>query len=412
MAEEREIVIDRLGAQGDGIADTPEGLVYVPFTLPGERARADITGGRGQAIEVVGASPRRIAPICRHFGSCGGCVVQHLQLDAYLAWKRQLVIDALADRGLSPEVEPTIAVGPGTRRRLSLAARRTRNAVIVGYHAPRGEEIVAISECPIARPELARMLPLLPALLMPLATRKGVLDVTLTAADNGIDVAIAGARSELGFEERREAADAAQRLRLIRVTVAGETLYAASEPFVRIGPAKVLLPPGAFLQATTASEAAMVGLVKQGVGGGRRIADLFAGLGTFCFALAGSAEVVAVETDPALLAALERAAKATPGLRRITALRRDLYREPLARKELEGLDAVVLDPPRAGAQAQSEALARSSVPRIVAVSCNPATLARDLRTLVDGGYEIERVVPIDQFVFSAHVEVVALLRRG
>lgn len=403
-----DLVIERIGAQGDGVAAGP---VYVPFALPGERVKAEVAGERGRFVEVIDASADRVEPQCRHFGACGGCRMQHMRDEAYLAWKRQLVVDALADRGLSPRVEPAIAVGPGQRRRVTLAARRTRKTVLAGYHAEGTHDIVPVEECPVALPALAALMPRLGTLVEPLLSRKGVLDITLTAAANGIDVAISGVRSAAGQDARRAVADTAAELRLARVTADGEVLYLAAEPVVRIGPAVVALPPWAFLQATDRSEAAMRKIVREMASVARRAADLFAGVGTFTFSLAGTAEVLAVESDVALLGALERAARGAPGLRRITTKRRDLHSEPLAGKELEGLDLVVLDPPRAGARAQSDALAASRVPRIVAVSCNPATLARDLRILVDGGYEIERVVPIDQFVWSAHVEAVAVLER-
>lgn len=405
------LAIDRLGAQGDGIAETETSPVYVRGALAGETVTADVDGERGALVSVERASPQRQAPICRHFGACGGCDVQHLASGAYLAWKHELVVAALAARGITAQVEPVVAVAPGSRRRVVLAARRMRSGVLIGYHGPASHDIVPVEECPVALPAIVAAIAALPPLLSLLLSRKGEARVTLTAADNGLDADITGASPDLDAVRRMAAADAARVARLARVTVDGEPLFAEAEPFVAFGPAKVVLPPGPFLQATAVSQAAMTALVQEAVGDGRRIADLFAGLGAFTFPLARTMEVLAVEWDKRSVEAMKDAVRRTQGIRRIDVIRRDLFREPFAGKELERLDAVVLDPPRAGAKAQAETLASSKVPLLAYVSCNPATLARDLRILVDGGYRITRITPIDQFLFAAHVEVVVALER-
>jgi 23S rRNA (uracil1939-C5)-methyltransferase len=411
MTDRMTLAIDRLGAQGDGIAETETSPVYVRGALAGETVTADVDGERGALVSVERASPQRQAPICRHFGACGGCDVQHLASGAYLAWKHELVVAALAARGITAQVEPVVAVAPGSRRRVVLAARRMRSGVLIGYHGPASHDIVPVEECPVALPAIVAAIAALPPLLSLLLSRKGEARVTLTAADNGLDADITGASPDLDAVRRMAAADAARVARLARVTVDGEPLFAEAEPFVAFGPAKVVLPPGPFLQATAVSQAAMTALVQEAVGDGRRIADLFAGLGAFTFPLARTMEVLAVEWDKRSVEAMKDAVRRTQGIRRIDVIRRDLFREPFAGKELERLDAVVLDPPRAGAKAQAETLASSKVPLLAYVSCNPATLARDLRILVDGGYRITRITPIDQFLFAAHVEVVVALER-
>ncbi len=412
MGDTQAIDIARLGAQGDGIAETPSGPVYVPYALPGEQVLVEQRGDRARLVAVLSAGPDRVAPQCRHFTHCGGCALQHLERTAYLAWKRDLVATAFAARGIEAPVAHVISVGLGARRRATLSARRTGRGVVLGFYEARGQDIVDLHECPVTASAIVRALPGLKRLVEPLASRRLPVRLTVTLAANGLDVAIEDFPGELGPEARERLAQAAAACKLARLTVAGDTLYQSTVPAVRFGPANVVLPPRAFLQAAPAAEAEMVRLVSTAVGPARRIADLFCGLGTFTFPLATNAPLLSVDGDRQAVAALESAAKRTPGLKPIEAKVRDLFREPLSVKELERFEAVVFDPPRAGAAAQAAALAMSRVPAIVAVSCNPATLARDARILIDGGYTLERVTPIDQFLFSPHVEAVAVFRRG
>jgi 23S rRNA (uracil1939-C5)-methyltransferase len=411
MGDTHALDIARLGAQGDGIAETPSGPVYVPYALPGEQVLVEQRGDRARLVAVLSAGPERVAPQCRHFTHCGGCALQHLERAAYLAWKREIVVAAFAARGIEASVAHVASVGLGARRRATLSARRTGRGVVLGFFEAKGHDIVDLQECPVTASAIVRALPGLKRLVEPLVSQRLPVRLTVTLAANGLDVAIEDFPGELGPDAREKLARAAAACALARVTLAGDTLYQSTVPAVRFGPANVVLPPRAFLQAASAAEAEMVRLVGTAVGSARRVADLFCGLGTFTFPLATGAAVLAVDGDRQAIAALESAARRTPGLKPIEAKVRDLFREPLSAKELERFDAVVFDPPRAGAAAQAAALARSRVRTIVAVSCNPATLARDARILIDGGYELERVTPIDQFLYSPHVEAVAVFRR-
>ena len=408
---ELEIEIERLGAKGDGVAAGPEGPIFVPFTLPGERVRIAIRPGNDRAglIELLEASPDRIAPICPHFGVCGGCALQHLESHAYLHWKRAQVVAALKSRGLEAEVEPVRSVPLGSRRRAALVLGRGKAGLALGYRRARSHDLIDVAVCPVLSLRIVERLPKLKEALAPLLGRMREAKVSVTDTENGLDIVVEGikpAPATLGAFAGKAAS-----LGVARLTADGESMAPGGPPEVDLSGARVRLPPGAFLQASGAAEAVLAGLVREGVGGAKRLADLFAGLGTFTFALARDAAVDAFEADEAALHALEDAARKTPKLKPVRGLARDLFRAPLSPKELQAYDAVVLDPPRAGASAQAQELAKSSVPKLVAVSCNPGTLARDLRLLVDGGYRIARIVPVDQFLFSPHIEIVAHLDR-
>jgi 23S rRNA (uracil1939-C5)-methyltransferase len=408
---ELEVRIERLGAQGDGLAQGPDGPLFVPFTLPGELVKVAAEPGepRAEALAILEPSPERVAPVCQYFGTCGGCALQHIEARAYLAWKREQVIAALASRGLEVPVGEVRAVPLASRRRAAFTLGRTARGVAFGYRAARSHAIVDIAACPVLNSSIVGRLPKLKSLLAPLLGGKREARVTVTEADQGLDVAVEGIRPSAGLFAKLAATGA--RIGAARITIDGESVILAGEPSVTLSGAQVRLPPGAFLQASRESDAVLAGLVKSGVGRAKRVADLFAGIGTFTFALAGSAEVDAFEQDEAAIAALTGAARTTPKLKPVRTFSRDLFRAPLSARELARYDAVVLDPPRAGARAQAEALAASKVPKVVMVSCNPGTCARDLRILVDGGYRITRVVPVDQFLFSPHIELVAELEK-
>jgi 23S rRNA (uracil1939-C5)-methyltransferase len=406
-----EVRIARLGAQGDGIADGPDGPLYVPFALPGERVSVAVEPGcdRAGLIEVLEPSPERVAPVCPHFGICGGCALQHFETDAYLAWKRELVLASLRSRGLDAEIEPVRPVLLHSRRRAAFALGRAKGGIALGYRRARSHELIDIEICPVLSPGIVERLPKLKQALVPLLGSKPEARVSLTETGSGLDIVLEGVRpspAALGAFAGKAAA-----LGVARLTVDGESIGPVAAPEIELSGVRVKLPPGAFLQASGEAEATLAELVKDGVGGAKRVADLFAGLGTFTFALAREAPVDAFEADEDAVRALTQTARNTPGLKPVRGFVRDLFRSPLGPKELKGYDAVVFDPPRAGAAAQAEALAKSGVPRLVAVSCNPGTLARDLRILVDGGYRIDRVTPVDQFLFSPHIELVACLTR-
>jgi 23S rRNA (uracil1939-C5)-methyltransferase len=280
--------------------------------------------------------------------------------------------------------------------------------VAFGYHAARSHDVVSIESCPVLTPRREACLPKLKVALGPLAGKREA-RVTVTETETGLDVAIEGVRASSSLIGKL--ASEAESLGMARLTLDGETAALLAEPTVTLSGVKVKLPPGAFLQASNEAEAVLAALVVEGVGRAKRVADLFAGIGTFTFAIARTSAVDAFEEDEAAPHALAQAARATPRLKPVRTHQRDLFRAPLSPRELAGYDAVVLDPPRAGAKAQAEALAGSKVPRILMVSCNPATCARDVRSLLDGGYRLTRVVPVDQFLFSPHIELVALLER-
>lgn len=407
-----ELEITRLGAQGDGAADTPDGMVYVPGALPGERVRADVAGSRGRLVEVLRASAERVPAICPHFGSCGGCAAQHMSETLYRDWKRAMVAEAFGHRGLEPEIEDVVMVGAHSRRRAVLTARIAGGGTTeIGYSAEGSHELVAIERCPVLVAQIERALPVLARIAGVVAAAKAV-RLKVLAADNGLDVAISGAGQVLDAVRLAEVAKLAAHAGIRRVHVDDDPVVLGAAAILDAGGTQIAIPPGGFVQASAAAEAAMRDLAVAATGKAKRIADLFCGAGAFTFALARTAHVTAADNDKALLDELSSAAKRASGLKPIKVLQRDLLREPLSRKELDAFDAVVLDPPRAGAAAQAEAIAKSGVPVVVAISCNPATMARDVRIMVDGGYWIERVVPIDQFVYAAHVEAVAILRKG
>ncbi|HXE70768.1 MAG TPA: methyltransferase [Hyphomicrobiaceae bacterium] len=406
MAADEGFEVVGLGARGDGIAETAEGPRYLPFALPGERVRVD---GTGLPQLLSAPSPERRAPRCRHFGVCGGCVAQHMGERLYADWKRGILEDALRKRGLRPELEPLRAIAAASRRRAVMTGRCLEEGSLLGYHPRDSDAVFEVLECPVLVPQIVAALPALRAIVAAAGQREVRLTVLATPA--GLDVAVASSRALDAKLAARLAQIAAAERRLVRVTLDGETVSQRLPPALTFAGVEVCPPPGAFVQAVAEAESAIAEEVAAATAKVHRAADLFCGVGTLTFHLARAAAVAAFDSDAAAVKALQLAARHAKGLKPIEAKVRDLMREPLSARELDGFDAVVFDPPRAGAMAQAGALARSRVPIVVAVSCYPGTLARDLRILVDGGYRLQRVVPIDQFLFSAHVEAVAYLRR-
>lgn len=411
------LAIARLGNRGDGIADTEAGPIYVPYTLPGETVEAGPWPGhpdRRHLLRVDVDSPERIAPICPHFGICGGCALQHWTTGRYRAWKRELVVTALRQAGFDAGIEAAVgdmvdAHGEGRRRAVFHARRGPKDVLQVGFAALNAHRIVPIDHCPILAPGLAGALDAAWAIAETLGTLPKPLDIQATASDTGLDVDVRGS-GPLDAQRSVALARLAEKHRLARLTRHGELVVQRAAPTVRMGRAAVVLPPGAFLQATAAGEAALARLVADHVGNAKSVADLFCGVGPFTLRLAERAKVSAADADAAAIAALREAAK-TPGLKPIVAERRDLFRRPFLAHELAQHDVVVFDPPRQGAEAQARALADSKPPLIVAVSCNPATFARDAKILAAGGYRLTAVMPVDQFRYSGHVEIVARFAR-
>ncbi|WP_293676972.1 class I SAM-dependent RNA methyltransferase [uncultured Phenylobacterium sp.] len=408
-----EFTIASVGGEGDGVAPGP---VFVPFTLPGERVVAQGSGERRELLDVATPSVQRIAPACPYFGTCGGCALQHWAHAPYLAWKVERLAGTLARERIETQILPPFAAEPGTRRRVTLHARRgDRGQARLGYKQRKSWDLVDIDLCPIADPKIQAALPALKRLAAPLFEHPKSapsLHVTLTATGLDIDITGVEARSGgLSADARVQLAERAAEADFARVTLAGEAAYMARLPQVRLGPAVVALPPGAFLQATRAAETAMADFVAGAAAGATRIADLYCGVGTFTFRLAEIAPVHAADAAPDAVAALMAALSSAPGLKGVTAETRDLARRPLLAHDLRHTDVVVFDPPRAGAAEQARELAASGAARVIGVSCNPATFARDARTLLDAGFRLERVLPVDQFLWSPHVELVGVFER-
>ncbi len=404
------LTIEALGAGGDGIAKGPGGPVYVPFALPGETVNAAVHGNRADIVAVIDPSPDRVAPVCGHFGQCGGCAMQHLEAGAYRAWKRAIVVDELKRHGLQAEVAPLVSFPPATRRRLALTARRTAGGMDLGFVRASSHDLVDLTECAVALPALVGALASLRRIARQLATSDKPFRLLVTATASGLDVAADGT-GRLDASARRAAIATAAGEGVARLSFDGEILVELRPPMVDAGAVPVFPPPGGFLQAVAEAEEAMAALVLAHLSAAKRVADLFSGAGSFALRLARKATVHAVESDASSVAALDRAWRAASGLKQVTSEKRDLYRRPLLARELAAFDGLVFDPPRAGAEDQARQIARAQIPRVAAVSCNPGTLARDLRILVDGGYRIESVTPLDQFLWSPHVEAVALLTR-
>ncbi|MCP9629105.1 RNA methyltransferase [Rhodopseudomonas palustris] len=406
--------IDHVGHRGDGVSLAPSGTLYVPYALGGETVETALVSGhpdRRKLLRVDVASPERVDPFCPHFGICGGCAIQHWQDEPYRAWKRNLVVETLAQAKIDAPVAPLIDAHGTGRRRITLHARRgTHDVLKVGFSAAASHDVVAIDHCPILDPGLTGALEAAWALAEALTPVGKPLDIQVTAAENGLDVDVRGS-GPLPPKLIVSLSKLAEQHRLARLTRHGELVLMRMPPTVMIGTARVALPPGAFLQATALGEQTLADLALAEIKRAKLIADLFCGVGPFALRLAAKARVFACDSDAPAVTALQKAALATPGLKPVKAETRDLFRRPLAPPELVDFDAVLFDPPRQGAQAQAAQLAASKVPLIVAVSCNATTFARDAKLLIDGGYKLEKVTPVDQFKYTPHVELVAAFRK-
>lgn len=399
-----------LGHGGDGIAEAANGRVYIPLTLPGETVEIEEKNGRGRLLRIVEASADRSTPICRHFGDCGGCALQHMERAAYLAWKRDIVAESFARRGIEAQIEPVLPASEKSRRRAIFSAIKTSKTVLLGLYRKGTKEIIPLEECPVLVPAIVAKLGTLADIAMLLVRRGRPARLIVVAADNGIDIAVEGA-GRIGRGELERLGGLAADPALARLTVDGNQIFINRQPEIRAGDVTLLPSPGGFLQATASAENALAETIADHIGDAAPVADLFAGIGTFSLRLAKRAPVIAVEGSERLIAAIESAIRHTRGLKPVTTRKRDLFQNPLAASELDNFGAVVFDPPASGARAQAEAIAGSKVKKVVAVSCNPATLARDARILIDGGYRLIRAQPIDQFLFSAEIEVVATFER-
>ena len=383
--------------------------------LPGERVRIDPAAALIRPLAVLEESPHRQTPPCRHAPRCGGCVLQHAAPDFLAEWKRQRVIDALAAQGLEAEVSPTISSPPFSRRRATFSAMRTKKTLRLGFHELRAEAVADIEACHVLRPEITAALPALRAVVPIAASRRGEVKLAATASEAGLDVALRDAK-DLTLETRAAAAAWAEEWDIARLTWNEEQIAERRPPMQRFGAALVAPPPGGFLQATAEGEEALSRIAIDALkdAGASRVADLFSGCGTFALRLAEIADVAAFESDPAAVAALDRGWRMASGLRRVAAHTRDLFRRPLHGEEFKGLEAVLFDPPRAGAEAQVQAIAAARAEDlrvIIGVSCEPQTFARDARHLYSAGWRLSCVTPIDQFLWSPHIELIGVFIR-
>jgi 23S rRNA (uracil1939-C5)-methyltransferase len=408
------MLIDHVGHRGDGIGFAGGESLFVPYTLGGETVEVEPVADhpdRRHLTRIERASPERITPLCQYFGACGGCAIQHWQPEAYRAWKRQIVVDTLDHARIACEVAPLVDAHGAGRRRITVHARRGSDGELrTGFAAANSHAIVAISDCPILDPGLRGALDAARALAEALKPVSKPLDIQVTSASNGLDVDVRGS-GPLTTGVIATLSDIAQRHGLARLTRHGELVLMRTPPVIEIGAAQVMLPPGSFLQATLAGEEALAALVAGHCKRAKHIADLFCGVGPFALRLAAKARISAFDSDAGAVTALQKAVTSASGLKPVRAEARDLFRRPLMPQELRDYDTVVFDPPRQGAQAQVKQFAASKIPLVVAVSCNVATFARDARVLIDGGYRLENVTPVDQFRHTPHVELVARFTR-
>lgn len=404
-----EIVeITGLGAEGDGIATTAAGeTVFIPQALPGETWR--IAGNA--APEPVELLAERRRPPDPDNEPCGGCVARHMPLPMYQDWKRDFLVRALRQHDIEADIQPLVMVPEHSRRRATFNARRIGGRMRVGYHGRRSHDLVAAEDCPVLDTRIVALLPALADLATVVVSRDDSTRIAITLTDTGADIDIEGNERLLNATSRSKIGEIAANARMARISVGGSPAIERQAPVLHFAGKAVTPPPGAFLQAVPEAERAMIDLVTAALGKAKQVGDLFCGLGTLTLPIARTARVLAFDSDRTAIDALNDAQRKNQGLKPITARPRDLFRDPLSPLEMKGLDAVVLDPPRAGAKAQCERLAQSKVKRVVMVSCNPATLARDCRILIDGGYRLEALTPIDQFLYSPHLEAVAVLSR-
>lgn len=401
------ITINRIGAKGDGVADTESGSVFIARGIPDDVFRMNSEN----SFDLETPSPHRVKAFCSVFGQCGGCVIQEADDETYTKWKKALVETTLAPLGLSDRVSSFIDAHGKGRRRVTFHARRREGETMIGFMRQKSHEVIDLDICPVLVPSLQKSASLLKPLARLVLKNDKPIDLAVTATISGLDVDIRGhgpASPELRLKLTREA----EALDLARLSLHGDVIVERRAPKLHIGKADVVLPPGSFLQATEAGEAALQQEVLSHVKEPKHIADLFSGVGTFALRLAELASVHAVEAEVSSIHAIARATRDVAGLKPITTETRDLFRRPLVPQELNAFDHVVIDPPRAGAEAQMRLLASSSVPRVISVSCHLGSFQRDAALLLAGGYQLVKVSVIDQFRYSTHCETVALFERA
>ncbi|NNK79173.1 MAG: class I SAM-dependent RNA methyltransferase [Litoreibacter sp.] len=396
--------IERINLKGEGVS--ADGMT-IPRTLPGE----GIDVAEDGSVRIITPAPDRVAPPCRHFRSCGGCAMQHASDPFVAAWKTQMIRTGLAARGIDTEIREIHTSPPHSRRRATLHGRRTKKGVLVGFHSRASETLIEVPDCQLLHPEIMTGMPALKALTLFGASRKGEISLAVTCSEAGLDIDIRDAKP-LEPQQLVELSVLAEKFNLARLCWDGEVIATRNPPIQTFGTAVVVPPPSAFLQATEHGQVTLQAAVAEVLGTARSVTDLFAGCGTFSLPAANTAEVWALEGDESLIHVLDQAWRKSTGLKKVNAEFRDLFRRPVLPQEFSGQDAVIIDPPRAGAQAQSIELAQSEVPMIAAVSCNPVTFARDAEILIKGGYRLDWVQPVDQFRWSTHVELAAQFTKA
>ncbi len=402
--------IEELGWHGDGIADLDGKKIYVPFALADEKISALVSGERAKILDILQASPDRVEPQCLYFGACGGCAVQHLEFQTYIHWKRQVIVRALLNRHIKVHVENLIDAHGRGRRRAVLHVYEANGQVQVGFMQARSQKLVVIKSCPILAPELTKATDIARDIAKYLLNSGKALNIQLTVSETGLDCTIIGAKN-LDLSARMGLSDCASNHDLARLSVGNEIVLERRPPILFFGKGKVVLPPISFLQATDTGEKILANLVLDAVNGANRVADLYCGLGPFSMRMAAHSSVMSFDSDVESIQALKTALDNVQGQKPVTTEVRDLSKNPLNKSELEIFDAVVFNPPRAGAELQAREIASSEVPRVISVSCNAATFARDALILIDGGYRLARVTPVDQFRFAGHVEMVGVFER-
>ena len=409
--------IQRLGQVGDGMAAGRDGPLAIPGALPGEQVRVALGDIGPELVEVLKPSPERVDPPCPHAADCGGCTLQHVSEALLDTWRKEQIRAALAHVRIEADINPVHRVPPGRRRRVAFTATRTKKTVLLGFRRARSHLVTPITDCLVALPQITEALPALHALAALAAPRKREIKLHVLASQEGLDIVVEGGKT-LDLELRQGLADWAEAADIARLTWAPgqelEVVAARRTPWIAFGASRVPPPPKGFVQATAEGEAKLVEVALEGAAGAKRIADLFCGCGAFALPLSARAEVLAVDSEAPAIEALQRGwreAAGVSGLRKVAAVARDLFRRPLGPNELKQIEAVIIDPPRAGAEAQMRSLAQSGVARVVSVSCNPSSFARDARILIDAGFQMGGVTPVDQFTWSPHLEMAAVFSR-
>ncbi len=414
------VKIDHIGARGDGVAQGPDGPIYIPCAAAGDDVEIRLQGKQGRIKHIHGPSPDRIPPICRHFGRCGGCSLQHVSAEYYRRWKQQLVRTALNHRGFEDVtvLEPRISPGASRRRVRLAAAGRGGGIAVVGFSERASHNIIDITECPVSSPEIMAFIEPLRKFLGQQLTRRQKMNIQINLAENGLDIILEG-RGEPDLDLRMDMAAFAEDQDIARICWQDmklkkpyhEILCERRKPYVVFAGRQVYLPPGSFLQATRAGEEALINFVQTSLVDADRLVDIFAGCGTFTVAMIGDHGVHAVEGDGEMVAALQKSSRQMGKIRALTTEVRNLFLRPLLPRELNGFDGLIIDPPRAGAQAQIQEIVKSDIEKLVMISCNPASFARDARLLVDGGFIMGDILPIDQFLYSPHLEIAVRFNR-